>query len=203
MASKFPAAESKILSLGREMAAGFAANINVYPDPPVNAEALEGLITTYTNARDALVSVHAHLQQAREAKEEAMQALLGGMKSDLRYAENIVHYDDGKLQLIGWSGRRPASTLHAPGQVRDLISPNRGDGWITLEWKAPVDGGKVVAYRVQRREPGEDAWKRIDTSLETEITVEDQRRGKKFEFCVVAMNKTGDGPISNEITAVL
>ena len=31
--------------------------------------------------------------------------MIKGMKSNLRYAENTVHYDDSKLKLIGWSGR--------------------------------------------------------------------------------------------------
>nr|VFJ95287.1 MAG: hypothetical protein BECKLFY1418B_GA0070995_10683 [Candidatus Kentron sp. LFY] len=65
------------------------------------------------------------------------------------------------------------------------------------------DGGKVSAYRVERRAPGNDAWTRIDTAMETEARVSNQPQGEKFEFCVVAANKAGDGARSNVVTAVL
>jgi len=40
-------------------------------------------------------------------------------------------------------------------------------------------------------------------SLEPEVRVENQEHGKKFEFCVVAVNKSGDGAESNVVTAGL
>nr|VFJ55221.1 MAG: Fibronectin type III domain-containing protein [Candidatus Kentron sp. FM]VFJ55785.1 MAG: Fibronectin type III domain-containing protein [Candidatus Kentron sp. FM]VFK10971.1 MAG: Fibronectin type III domain-containing protein [Candidatus Kentron sp. FM] len=203
MSSKFPSSESKLLNLAREMAAGFTANAEVYPAPPVNAADVDLLITGYVGAKEGVAEARAQVSRAQESKEEAIEALRGAVKRNLRYAENTVNYDDGKLQLIGWSGRRPPSAPQPPGQVLDLTSPNRGDGWIELEWKAPGDGGKVVAYRVQRREVGQDAWANIDTALVTSARLENQESGKKFEFCVVAMNKAGDGQLSNEITATL
>ena len=33
------------------------------------------------------------------------------------------------------------------GQARTLEAPRQGDGWVFLDWKEPVDGGKVAAYR--------------------------------------------------------
>nr|VFJ93096.1 MAG: Fibronectin type III domain-containing protein [Candidatus Kentron sp. H]VFJ93840.1 MAG: Fibronectin type III domain-containing protein [Candidatus Kentron sp. H]VFK00497.1 MAG: Fibronectin type III domain-containing protein [Candidatus Kentron sp. H] len=203
MASKFPTSEARLLNLAREMSAGLMANAEVYPAPPVNAADLDILITGYVATKDGVADARAQLSRAQESKDESTEMLRDAIKRNLRYAENTVNYDDGKLQLIGWSGRRPASALQSPGQVGELTSPDRGEGWIELQWKAPTDGGKVAAYRVQRREPGQDAWEKIDTALETEARIEEQESGKKFEFCVVAMNKAGDGPISNEITAML
>ena len=200
-ARKFPASIAKVLDLARDMSAGFETNPGVYPAPPVNGADLEILITTYMEKRDAVVDIRAQLNQAQEAKEEAREALEADMKRDLRYAENTVHYDDGKLQLIGWSGRHPATALPSPGQVRELTSPDRGDGWIELTWKAPEDGGKVTAYQVLRRTLGEETWTLAAMALEPEARVENQEQGKKFEFCVVAVNKAGDGLESNIVTA--
>ena len=64
---------------------------------------------------------------------------------DLRYAENTVGMDDNKLKLLGWGGRKAPSALDVPGQCRVLEAPREGEGWIFLDWKAPVGGGKVAA----------------------------------------------------------
>nr|VFK77918.1 MAG: hypothetical protein BECKSD772D_GA0070982_100377 [Candidatus Kentron sp. SD] len=77
----------------------------------------------------------------------------------MRYAENVTGSDSTKLKYLGWGGRRPASALEPPGQTRSLEAPRQGAGWIFLDWKAPDEGGKVTAYKVQRREedpPGPD-----------------------------------------------
>jgi hypothetical protein len=39
--------------------------------------------------------------------------------------------------------------------------------------------------------------------LETEITLNNQERGKEFEYRVVAVNKTGESGSSNVVEAVL
>nr|VFJ68443.1 MAG: hypothetical protein BECKFW1821B_GA0114236_11445 [Candidatus Kentron sp. FW] len=60
------------------------------------------------------------------------------------------------------------------------------------------------AYKVLAREkiPGNE-WKSQDTAMSTEITLTGQPRGKELEYCVVAMNKAGEGPESNPVMAVL
>jgi len=45
------------------------------------------------------------------------------MKSDIRYAENKVDYDDDKLKLIGWAGKKNPTPLAIPGQARLLEAP--------------------------------------------------------------------------------
>ena len=47
------------------------------------------------------------LKQVFDAKEAAMTDLIDHIKRNLRYAENTVNYDDTKLSMIGWGGRRP------------------------------------------------------------------------------------------------
>nr|VFJ89699.1 MAG: Fibronectin type III domain-containing protein [Candidatus Kentron sp. LFY] len=200
---KFPTSEANVLTLGQEMSAGLGDHADVYPAPPVDVAALNAAIAEYEEARDAMVESQARAKQDHDRKDNRLSALVEKIKTNLRYAENTVGFDDGKLKLIGWRGRKAPGHLTPPGQARNLESPDRGDGWIALAWAAPTEGGKVSAYRVERRAPGDDAWTRIDTAMETEARVSNQPQGEKFEFCVVAVNKAGDGARSNVVTAVL
>ena len=142
-------------------------------------------------------------EEATADKDDALEGLVEAMKSDIRYAENTVDFDDDKLKLIGWAGRKAATALTPPGQSRLLESPKQGEGWVFLDWKAPADGGAVSAYRVLRRERPEGPWEEVATAVITEATLVDQPRGKEFEYRVVAVNKSGDGEPSNTVMVVL
>ena len=74
------------------------------------------------------------------------------MKTDIRYAKNTVNYDDDKLKLVGWVGRKAATPLVVPGQTCLLEVPKQGAGWVFLDWKKPSDGGAVSTYKAMRRE---------------------------------------------------
>nr|VFK00140.1 MAG: Fibronectin type III domain-containing protein [Candidatus Kentron sp. LFY] len=200
---KFPTVEASVLTLGQEMSVGLSENTDIYPAPPVEVAALDASISEYEEARDAMIALQAEAKEAHDKKEAKLEALKRNIKTNLRYAENTVNFDDGKLKRIGWSGRKAPGHLTAPGQVGNLESPDRGDGWIALAWRAPTEGGKVSAYRVERRELGAEPWTRIDMAMETSARVADQPQGTKFEFCVVAVNKAGDGARSNVVTAAL
>jgi len=203
MTSKFPSIESKILDLGHEVSAGLAANTDIYPTPPMSIADLNAAIATYETARAALVAAQAQAKLALEEKDRVLDALVNGIKSELRYAENTVNYDNGKLKLIGWSGRRHKTPLSAPGAVYDLESPDRGEGWIALNWKKQKDGGNVASYKIQRREENSGTWVDVGVALELEITVSGQPTGQRLVFRVVAINKAGEGKPSNGILAVL
>nr|VFK24039.1 MAG: Fibronectin type III domain-containing protein [Candidatus Kentron sp. LFY] len=203
MTSKFPRVEAKILDLGKEMSAGLAANTDVYPAPPMNVADFDAAIAAYEAGREKLVAAQAQAKLALEEKDRLLDALVTGMKSNIRYAENTANYDDGKLKLIGWSGRRSGGHLAAPGQVQDLISSDRGEGWIALEWKKPKDGGKVASYKIQRREEDSGTWVDVGVALELKITVSGQESGKRLVFRVVAINKAGEGTPSNGVLAML
>ncbi|MCI5227572.1 MAG: fibronectin type III domain-containing protein [Candidatus Electrothrix sp. AX2] len=43
----------------------------------------------------------------------------------------------------------------------------------------------------------------VGTALETEITLNNQERGKEWEYRVIALNKAGESEASNTVTAVL
>ncbi len=60
----------------------------------------------YASKRDSVLSAHAVAEAAFTAKGMALRELIEAMKADIRYAENTVNFDDDKLKLIGWAGKK-------------------------------------------------------------------------------------------------
>ena len=125
------------------------------------------------------------------------------MRADLRYAEDAVNYDDPKLTALGWGGQAAATALALPGQPRALEALSQGEGWISLDWKKPADGGAVAAYKIERRERPSGAWTLASVAIESEVTLNNQERGKDWEYRVIATNKAGEGVPSNTVAAVV
>nr|VFJ75429.1 MAG: Fibronectin type III domain-containing protein [Candidatus Kentron sp. FM]VFJ77606.1 MAG: Fibronectin type III domain-containing protein [Candidatus Kentron sp. FM]VFK21459.1 MAG: Fibronectin type III domain-containing protein [Candidatus Kentron sp. FM] len=201
---KFPTRELEILALARRISSGFSAHEDVYPAPPVDVAAFDAAIKEYEEAQYELVKLNAQLKEAVVHKKEKLARLTGNMRKNLRYAENTVDFDDAALHLIGWRGRHARVPLAPPGQARSVHSTDRGTGWIALAWKAPDEGGRVAAYRVQRRADGpDDAWTDVGVALETRIRLSGQESGKRLAFRVVSINKAGEGMPSNEVKVVL
>ncbi|MFW6286763.1 MAG: fibronectin type III domain-containing protein [Candidatus Sumerlaeota bacterium] len=201
--AQFPRTEPQTVILAQDMAAGLAANAAVYPAPPVAPADLQTAMAAYITARDAAVAAAAAAEQATAAKNEALQALTDDMKADLRYAETTVNYDDDQLKLIGWGGRKSKTSLEEPCQTRSLEAPREGEGWVFLDWKEPVDGGAVAAYKIQRRLRPDGPWSDAGMGIESEITLTNQERGKEWEYRVLAVNKAGEGLPSNTVMVVL
>ena len=201
--ARFPTRESEILALAHELESGLNANAAVYPAPPFPGLPLAMARSAYITAKNAAVAAIAAAEQATADKDEVLEALTDKMRADLRYAENTVDFDDEKLKLLGWGGRKAKTSLEAPGQVRMLEAPRQGEGWIFLDWKEPSDGGKVAAYKVERRERPAGPWLDASMSIESEVTFSGQERGKELEYRVIAVNKAGEGEPSNTVMAVL
>ena len=201
--ARFPKAEAEIVALGQAMESGLADNAAVYPAPPVVPVDLMALINTYTTAKNAAIAAQAAAEDATTSKDEALEDLADAMKSDIRYAENTVDFDDDKLKLIGWAGRKAATPLAPPGQARLLEAPKQGEGWVFLDWKAPIDGGAPAAYKVMRRERPDGAWEEVATAVISEATLVEQPRGKELEYRIIAVNKAGEGESSNTAMVVL
>jgi len=144
-----------------------------------------------------------HPDWAREINVGGTQNLIEAMKADIRYAENTVNFDDDKLKLIGWMGKKAPTALQPPGQSRLVEAPRQGDGWFFLDWKAPIDGGAPSAYKVTRRERPAGAWEDVATAVITEATLVEQLKGKELEYRTIAVNKAGDGELSNTEMVVL
>nr|VFJ95215.1 MAG: Fibronectin type III domain-containing protein [Candidatus Kentron sp. H]VFJ95856.1 MAG: Fibronectin type III domain-containing protein [Candidatus Kentron sp. H]VFK02047.1 MAG: Fibronectin type III domain-containing protein [Candidatus Kentron sp. H] len=201
----FPTKESDILALGEKIVAGLEDNTDVYPAPPITTEALAGKLEDYLATRNAEQAAMAALEAAVNEKKTALRVFGEAMKTELRYAENTVNFDDAKLKLLGWGGRKAKTPLQVPGQARSLEIARQGEGTIALRWRAPSDGGGVAAYKAQRLErfTQQAPWLDVGTAVGLEITLANQERGKEFEFRVRAINKAGDGEASNTVMAVL
>jgi len=201
--ARFPITEADIVALAEAMEAGLAANAATYPAPPVAPLALGVLIGGYTGAKNAAIAALAAAELATAAKNDVLADLVDAMKDDLRYAENTVDFDDDKLKLIAWAGRKVATPLAIPGQARLLEAPRQGEGWVFLDWKKPADGGKPAAYRVMRRERPAGLWEDVATAVITEATLVEQPRTKELEYRIIAVNKAGEGEPSNTAMVVL
>nr|VFK65472.1 MAG: Fibronectin type III domain-containing protein [Candidatus Kentron sp. UNK]VFK72418.1 MAG: Fibronectin type III domain-containing protein [Candidatus Kentron sp. UNK] len=200
----FPIEENKIFILGQEMSSGLKANSDTFPAPPINPLDLDEALGAYTTKRDAAVAAQSAATQATAEKQATLQTLADKIKNNIRYAEMAVDYDDGKLKTIGWGGRKKPTPLAKPGRASDLVSGEQGEGTIALSWKKPADGGKVAAYEIRYRErSGDEGWKTVGTAISTETMLTGQQRGKELEYVVVAINKAGEGAVSNVVMAVL
>jgi len=201
--ARFPKAEAEIVALAEAMESGLTANAAVYPAPPAAPLDLTALISAYTTSKNAAIAAQAAAEEATTSKDEALDDLVDAMKSDIRYAENTVDFDDDKLKLIGWAGRQASTPLAVPGQARLLEAPKQGAGWVFLDWKKPADGGVVAAYKVMRRERPEGPWAEVATAVISEATLVEQPTGKELEYRIIAVNKAGEGEPSNTVMAVL
>ena len=201
--ARFPIKEAEILALAQTMTTGLTNNAAVYTAPPVTPLDLSLLVGGYIAAKNAATAAKAAAEAAFTAKDEKLEDLADAMKSDLRYAENTVDFDDDKLKLIGWAGRKAATPLAVPGQVRLLEAPKQGTGWVFLDWKKPADGGASAAYKVMRRERPEGPWTEVATAVISEATLVEQPTGKELEYRIIAVNKAGDGEASNTVMVVL
>lgn len=201
--SKFPRSEAEVLVLGNNVKEGLTTHLAVYPEPPVAPAALTAAITALQDAMLVVKNVRAAAEEATEQKLAALETLVTLLKKDISYAENTVGNDDAKLKLIGWSARRDPTPMPAPGQTGLLTVYPQGEGWLELQWLAPVDGGKPTTYQLQRRLKSESAWTAILTTYERKVVLQNQPRGVELEYCVLASNKAGDGPASNTVPVVL
>jgi len=201
--TRFPRTEAEVIALAQSMVSGLTANAAVYPAPPVIPADLTTLISAYTTAKNAAIAAQAAAEDATAGKDDALEDLVDAMKSDIRYAENTVDFDDDKLKLIGWAGKKAPTPLAIPGQTRLLEAPRQGDGWVFLDWKAPIDGGAPSAYKVMRRERPAGAWQDVATAVITEATLVEQPKGKELEYRIIAVNKAGEGEPSNTEMVVL
>ena len=201
--ARFPRTEAQIKALAQNIVTGLAANPADYPTPPITSVDLQALLVSFITLCDDQVAALAAAEQATETKASGLEELVTAMKADLRYAEDAVNFDDPKLTALGWGGMAAATALEVPGQPRSLESPRQGEGWIFLDWKKPADGGAVAAYKIERREQPTGTWMLVNMAIESEATLNNQERGKDWEYRIIATNKAGESIPSNTVAAVL
>ena len=61
----------------------------------------------------------------------------------------------------------------------------------------------MAAYKIERREQPTGAWMMVNMAFESEATLNNQDRGKDWEYRIVATNKAGESVPSNTVAAVL
>lgn len=201
--ARFPTREPDIVQLAHDVATGLTAHPEDFPSPPVSPDTIQERIAEYSAAREVAIAASAQAVLGTQEKDETLDILIDGLKTILRYAENTHRFDDGKLQLIGWGGRRARSPDEIPGQVRTLELIREGDDWVFLNWNQPSGGGQVTAYKIRRRKRDGGTWMDAGMSVETEVLLEDQEPGLEIEYHLIAVNKAGEGPPSNVVRAVL
>ncbi len=201
--ASFPIREPDIVRLAQDISTGLTAHTTDFPSPPPSPDEINKALAAYNSARDAAILASANSVQGTAAKDHALATLVDLMRADLRYAESASRKDDGKFQLLGWGAPRGRTTIGLPGQVRTLEVIREGKGWVFLDWKEPVDGGQVAAYKVQRRKREGGDWIDVGMAVDSEITLNGQDPAVEFEYQVIAVNKAGEGPASNIVRAVL
>ena len=200
--ARFPTREADIRILVQNIITGLVDNPD-FPNPPFTPAQLQAFLDNSINLEDTQVATQAAAQQATEAKQAGNDEMISAAKSVLSYAEDAVNGNDAKLAALGWGGRAQPTPLQVPGQPRSFEAAKEGPGWLTLDWKKSPDGGKPAFYRLERREAAGGEWAMAGTALEAEITLNNQERGKEWEYRVIAVNKAGESEPSNTMTAVL
>ena len=201
--ARFPESEPEITALALLVAQGLGQATEDFPAPPVPPEELQAKLDAYNSTAAATVVAETAVREQHAAKDRALEELVDDTKANLKYAEVAVRDQPEKLSQLGWGPRRGASSLAAPGEVRDIRIVSEGDTWIILSWNPPVDGGAVAAYKIQRRKRDGGSWKDVGTSVDTAQLLNDQLRGTEFEYRVIAVNKAGTGHPSATLTVVL
>lgn len=200
---RFPRREAEVAALARQIVFGLAENVDDFPSPPLEPQALQEALDVYNEAHLDTVEAKAALAKAVNVKDQALKTLVLGMKTDLRYAELAVNYNDTKLKQLGWRKRKEPTPMQPPGSARQLNVKREGRGWVSMDWKKPKDGGPVAFYSVQVRHHGKGEWREAARHFETAIVLKDQERGVELEYCVVTVNKAGEGLASNAVTVLL
>jgi hypothetical protein len=199
---EFPKREADIKALVRKVIKGLQEN-EYFPSPPVSSSELQNQLDTVESRSDAQVSAYAAAEQITASKQEGIDVMVASTKAILDYAEYAVDGDDAKLSMLGWGARSPQTPPTAPGQPRLFEAVQHGAGWVHFDWKRPADGGLVLYYTIKRRERAEGDWVSAGSFVETEVTLQNQERGKELEFCVVALNRAGESVASNSVTVEL
>lgn len=119
-------------------------------------------------------------------------------------------YDFGVL-AVNSAGTSPSLTttsatttapLAVPGQVAGVAASAVTTNSISLTWSPPSSGGAVASYTIQLSTSGSGTWTTGGSGITgTQYTVGGLAANTSYDFQVVAVNDSGSGPASAEITA--
>ncbi len=201
--AQFPFTHADIMALSGSILAGLTDNPAVYPAPRIDLADFAAKIDSCNQVRAELTNAIAAKEMATAKHQKEIADLKDMMRKQLRYAENVTGFDDNKLNMLGWAGKRAKSSA-APGQVRSLRAIEQGTDFVVLSWMSPAEGGRALAYQILRRDEGESGtWINAGISVTTKVKLLDQPRHIDMEYRVVALNRTGQGQVSNTVAVVL
>ena len=203
MTKRFPRTESEIAALALRVVEGLVNAVEDFPNPPVPPAELKAKLDGFNATDTATVAAETVFREQHADKDDALEDLVDSLKADLKYAEIAVRDEPEKLNALGWRARRDGSPLQPPGETRAIGIVSEGDTWVVFDWKPPVDGGAVAAYKLQRRKRDGGSWRDVGTSVDTTHLLSDQPRGIEFEYRVIAVNRAGTGQPSATVTVVL
>ena len=144
-----------------------------------------------------------------EMKDFSLEALEDKMKIELKNSEVDTADNPEKMALIGSGPKAAPSPSDPPGQPFALDPIIQGPCMLFLDWKAPAlgNGDTVRTYIFERRESNKQGaigdWNQVGVSLDSELLLNDQPRGDKLEYRIIAVNKAGNGQLGNTVMAVL
>ena len=195
---RFPKEEAKMIELAQKIANGIIKNPTTFPNPPVSGADMETDLGEYATLNNDAQNAKAEWIMKVQKKNVVRDRIAGSSKSNITYGELIAKGDNAILQEIAWSVRAAPIPLQPPGQSMFLEIIGQGDGWVNLDWKEPMEGGKVATYVVQRSQNG-TSFSDVAPAVESKAVLNNQPSGK-YIFQVVALNKAGRGMASNTIS---
>jgi len=201
--SRFPNTEADIAALAMVLTEGLRKTPELFPAPPVPADALQASLDAYNEARTAAVAMESASRDQVAAKNDTLEQLANNMRLDFKYAEMSTRDSPEHLAKLGWGPRRDPRELEVPGVIRDLGIKSQGVGWLVLDWKSPVGGGAAAVYHIERRRRDGGEWERVAHAIATEDLLTGYQPGVEWEFRVYAENKAGVGERSTVLAVVL
>ena len=201
--ARFPDTEPDIAALAMVLIDGLRKTAELYPAPPVPADALQASLDAYNEARTGAVATESAARDQVAAKNDALEQLANNMRLDFKYAEIATKDSPDQLAKLGWGPRRDPRDLEIPGVIRDLSVKSQGDGWMVLDWKPPAGGGTPAVYHIERRRRNGGEWEQVEHAIASEELLTEQEQGVEWEFRVYGENRAGVGERSNVLAVVL
>ena len=199
---EFPRSEAKVRALAAAIMGGLRRLGPGDPAPPIPVDDIEALDEEFGASQAATVQADAEATIQHVKKDEVFRRHKRALKTTLRWAEAVFRDRPGHLSGFGWGLPRKKTALEPPGETLDIVVLGEGQNWVILDWKPPVNGGDVAAYKVQRRS-NRGEWADVATSVESELHLKNQPRGVELEYQVIAFNRAGEGTPSGVVTLVL
>lgn len=196
---RFPTDKPGILALATTANNGFTANVSTFPEPPAKTEDMTADLAAHQAKSDQITAAEAVVRNLYEEEDEIFDRIENGTKRNLKYAETVANGDAGILALVGWGNPSGRTPLQPPNECRALEIIGQGDGWVQVDWKEPIGGGKVASYIVERSEDGVN-FTEAKTETASESILLNQPKGVKLIYQVRAINKAGKGLPSNTVT---